>query len=107
MLLIKKQPSERYLQFVDFTPLLGAGELASATPISWTSFRTPSLWAGDSWKVQGDSSTVVESALASSTGSLLVIRRGTAGQIYKVDVLVSTSGGNSWEDELVIQVEEN
>lgn len=106
-LIVKKQPAEKFVQFVDFTALLGIGELAATTPITWGGYRTPMLWAGEAYEVSGDSTDIVAAALYSSTGVNVTIRAGTATKRYKVDVLASTSGGNVWEDSLVVEVNED
>lgn len=106
-LIVKKQPAEKFVQFVDFAALLGTGELATATPITWGGYRTPMLWAGEAYEVSGDSTDIVASALHSSTGVNITLRAGTATKRYKLAVLASTSGGNVWEEDLVVEVEES
>ena len=107
MQIVKKQPAEKFTVFVDFASLLGTGELAAASPISWGGYRSPTLWAGDAYSVSGDSSDIIASALYSSTGVNIVIQKGTVRNRYWVPVLVSTSGGNVWEDDVIVEVEES
>jgi hypothetical protein len=92
-----KQPSERYVQVVGFSPLLGIGETISYANVEARVIRPAEGYIDDA-------SAVVGAVLPSADTVRVELRAGTHGQDYALRVLASTSLGNTWEEDLVLPV---
>ncbi len=89
-----KQPSEEYPLIVDFGGNLGSGE----------SLTYRNAVAHTKKGATDDASTVIKSTLISASTVHVIVQRGTSGQEYGIKVLISTSGGNIWEDDVILPV---
>lgn len=92
-----KQPAIRFIQIVSFKPLLSLGETVTYANTDRKVLR-PLTGAVE------DASSVVGIVLASADTARVEIKQGTHNQDYGIRVLVSTSGGNVWEEDLVLPV---
>lgn len=88
-----KQPSESFVHTVSFKPLL----LASGETVLYANVDRKVLRGS----VQ-DASSVVGTVLASADTARIALQKGTHNQDYGLRTLVSTSLGNTWEEDLVL-----
>jgi hypothetical protein len=88
----KKTPAERKQYTVDYSSWLETEEIISGLAVTVTPATDPVL--------EADSSYI----LPDNKGVGFYIRGGTAGQIYDVDLIVTTSTGQIKEDVIVMQV---
>ena len=91
----KKQPNERHPINIDFTNLLDVGEtIASKTAT-----------AVDSAAVD-KTSTVVHSSEIDGSKIVVVVKAGTDGESYKITIRATTSSGNVYEEDVLMEVNE-
>lgn len=89
-----KQPAVRFVQIVSFKPLLSAGETVTYVNALTRTARGSAT----------DHATVVGTMLPSADTAKIELKQGTHDNDYGIRVLVSTSGGNVWEEDLVLPV---
>mgnify|MGYP001612490633 CR=1 FL=1 len=89
-----KQPLEEYALIGNFGSNLGAGEtLTFRAAVAHTKIG-----------VVDDATSVIKSTLISASTVQVVVQKGTSGQEYGIKTLVSTSGGNVWEEDVILPV---
>jgi len=87
-----KSPAERKRYSIDYSDWLDTGETISSITFAVTPATTPELLI-DAFQIGSPATSVA-----------LYVSGGTDGTTYTVDVLMTTSGGQIKEDQIVFSV---
>lgn len=91
-----KQPGEKFAITSNFADVLDTGETISTKSVA-AAITTTGVDA---------TTTVIDSSSIAGQTILITVKAGTSGVSYKITVVITTSSGQIFEDEIVMHVVE-
>jgi len=90
-----KQPGEKFAITANFADVMNTGETINTKSVSAATIAGVSA-----------TDTIIDSSSISGQTVLITVKAGTNGVSYKITVVITTSAGQIFEDEIVMHVVE-